>query len=276
MTFANDHKVSIINVEEDSIMRQSCGVKRSATMESDMSLDQSHMLHSFKRHLRKIANSHLSISAQRVARMAAEWEKMNGDRAAQKLEECRPLLSRLVDQAWRSREDSFYLKEESTDDRHKLQQQLLHTHKSVSSQDVASEREEIEAAIRSAQVTWRDLFCAVCWERLRANKIEKDKSVKLALDFLEKYHAEAAFLAAACFYSPTPILFDRLPAANSHNICKEIALTFMQEFPDQMDEWFSYNAKLEEPFFGLEATPKGCVCIPRHIGTCSGTARLTG
>ncbi len=46
---------------------------------------------------------------------------------------------------------------------------------------------------------------------------------------------------------------------------RSLADAFVKLNAESMNQWYDYNAQLQEPLFGLD---KSCYCLPRHVGRC--------
>jgi hypothetical protein len=120
----------------------------------------------------------------------------------------------------------------------------------------------------SIPLTWINVLNAACWYHIEMHHFKKPNQTSMIQNMVEewsqtfvKMHGEdsAAFMAAAAF----PLENDR-----NHPKCseeeKKWARAYMLVNPGIMENWYTYNAGLQEPMFGLQSADKKCKCLPRH------------
>lgn len=284
MTFANDHRVSIVGPDQDDVAKK----QRSTQAGSEMGADHTRMLIALKRHMRKIALSqNKCVDERRVLAWANEFSAMyaNPDAIATRLALLQPLSCCLLDRqhsicrpkvdASETAEDDAVRKQQKKDD----SDTSSSSSESVETMDVEStERVMLIAtnALSSApNVTWFELVCAICYERIESDKREKVLEEEEGMAFLATHGESAPFLAAAAMSPQNAMDFLEHPGDQSEGElrfkagqARRSSLAFMRQFPDLMNEWYDYNSHTREPIFGLEHVPRNCRCLPRHIDTC--------
>jgi hypothetical protein len=93
-------------------------------------------------------------------------------------------------------------------------------------------------------------------------RITKEEEMRTAFEFYSKHGDSAPFLAAAAMESAIE------SDGSDSFVSRSVAIAFMHQFPDVMNEWYDYNARFAEPMFGLENCPPQCRCLPRHHCVC--------
>ena len=106
-----------------------------------------------------------------------------------------------------------------------------------------------------ASLTWRSVFNAACFIKNNKEKMEAETREALAFSFLGNNGDSSSFLAASIMSNE-----------GSDEKEKEGALAYMIVFPDQMQEWYSYNETSKDP---LVVVSKSCKCLPRKKKSCS-------
>lgn len=282
MTFANDHRVSIIGPDQDDLAKK----QRSTGAGIEMGVDHTRALIALKRHMRKISlGQDKGIDANRVNAWADDFRSMHPDpeSAAARLAVLQPLTLCLLDKHHlicrpKASSGGGVVDDDTTRDQKDGAKRSADSHDTSVDGD-GNEKELLAAtcALQNAPgVTWRELVCAICYERVETDKREKAREVEDGLAFLATHGESAPFLAAAAVsaHQGTLDFLERSDDAAENELGAKVgqsrrsALAFMRQFPDLMHEWYDYNARTREPIFGLEHVPRHCRCLPRHIDSC--------
>lgn len=121
-------------------------------------------------------------------------------------------------------------------------------------------------------MTWKNLYFAICWYSLNKKKFEKDREIEKANKFIEMHGADASFMAAMTLADPAFLLVNsrRLNGGFEKNLNlkpeQENALAYMKHNPEIMNEWYEYDKNQSDPM--IENVCKDCQCLPRHIRHC--------
>jgi hypothetical protein len=113
--------------------------------------------------------------------------------------------------------------------------------------------------------SWEDLLGAACWSRLHQERLERERQTILSEEFIIEHQDSASFMAAVLL-SPSMI-----ESASREAVAR--AKAYMKLNPEEMQSWYEYNAIMihdvgESLIPGLEAVPKECRCLPRHVKIC--------
>jgi hypothetical protein len=255
MTFANDHRVTIL---ADNI-----GIKKTLPSKAgELNADHTLMYNHLKKHLRLILSEldetvypSSSTSSSSVIAAAAigsvpwsnlmtdgsKWlQKWNGDKemALQQYEIMRPSIEALLnlkkDRGFKG--SSF----------------------SASSLLNNSENEISQDDDPIGKLSWNTLLEAASWYRHNRDRIREIKRTEMGLNFNAIHDEDAPFMAAI-----------NLAEYHTHKVEREdtiASLAFMHMFPEEMNAWYDYNCSLKEPL--IENIAKNCRCLPRHNRTC--------
>jgi hypothetical protein len=103
---------------------------------------------------------------------------------------------------------------------------------------------------------------AVSWYRQNRDRLKDVRKGDLAFTYSLTHGDSAPFMAAM-------ILLQVAAKPNDHNIDRyevEAAQAYVQYFAEEMEEWYRLDAMSGEPL--VENVAKDCQCLPRHIRTC--------
>ena len=118
------------------------------------------------------------------------------------------------------------------------------------------------AAINALLVDPRDLFrlayFGACYTSRHHDELSTKRTQLHCDEFIQQHGLENAPFVAASILSA------------AHNVGidarqRSLADAFMKLNVESMNQWYDYNAQLQEPLFGLD---KSCYCLPRHVGRC--------
>lgn len=108
------------------------------------------------------------------------------------------------------------------------------------------------------KLSLNDLVEAISWYRLNRERLRTELRADLAYTFSVSNGEDAPFLAAmtALDYQNKRMSKDEAQGA----------LSFMEFFQEEMNEWYFYDSQSRDPV--IENVAKGCCCLPRHQRTC--------
>lgn len=104
---------------------------------------------------------------------------------------------------------------------------------------------------QNIQLSWKEILGAACYYHLNQTQIEKERMSDLSARFLSEHGNNSCFMAASI-----------LANKNEYGEGLHGAKAFVFIHPSIMDDWYNYNAALEEPLIGL-FKDIGCCCLPR-------------
>jgi hypothetical protein len=107
-------------------------------------------------------------------------------------------------------------------------------------------------------MTFKQLLAAASWYRKNRDHLREQEKADKALNFSLIHGDDAPFIAAIS-----------LVEYYQNKVGKEeqaAAFAYMQMFSEEMQSWYEYDAGSREPV--IENVARGCVCLPRHIRTC--------
>lgn len=107
-------------------------------------------------------------------------------------------------------------------------------------------------------LTWWKIFYSLVWHRVYRRKKDEEDIMDLASRFLAENKESSPMIAAGILFA--------VDAFDNNTVRK--AKAFMKIFPDEMNDWYIWNAMLPEPLIDCSRFVEGCICLPRHIKTC--------
>lgn len=231
MTFANDHRVSIVTEEESS-------VDRKAPSAGELNASHSQMFNNFKKHLRLImAGEEEGAAGSKpwntadcfgdcqaptpLMTMGTEWVELCGDmQSAEKLfDMLRPDVDALIS----------------------------HRRQGLFGEDSAV-----------PWMTFDKLLHAASWHRVNRAIVQESRDAELAFAFFLQHQDDAPFIAAV-----------NLGEYHAHKVepaDAQASLAFMRFYTEEMQAWYDYDAQSREPV--IENVALGCRCLPRHVKAC--------
>eukprot|EP01038_Epipyxis_sp_PR26KG_P011614 gene11614-15552_t len=241
MTFANDHRVSIIIDLNSSINKTSAvAIDDQILASGQLNPDHTFMYQSLKKQLKLIMSegeveksdnkSVLLICDERNGDdrkdWAEKWLEFCGDTrtSAEYYELVKPELNSLLNIGRKSFENA--------------------------------NTNENKSGI--AWLTWQKLLWAVSWYRENRELMKQQETTELAYSFWLTYMEDAPFRAAM-----------NLVEYHTHavdNDERKASLAFMKVYSTEMQEWYDYDINSSEPF--IERVDKNCRCLPRHCKKC--------
>lgn len=235
MTFANDHKVTILYDNADEKVNIPSAEKQGLLL----NMEHTKMYNSLKKHIKTIV-----LSAENM-----EGIQLFNDE--QSYEMCSPLL----------RDESRWLSlfNGSNDEALKAYELLKNTlYPILNTKPKASELASSDSISSLSWLTWDMLLDGISWYKENKRKIQIDISTDLANCFYSQHIDDATFIAA----------FNLIDYYNSKADTedKRSALAFMQIYEFEMQSWYDYNANLRDPL--IDNIDKNCRCLPRHTKNC--------
>jgi len=110
-------------------------------------------------------------------------------------------------------------------------------------------------------VRWNDVLDAASWHYENRNLLREERERELASMFFFTHNADAPFIAAITLNDPQAMMKQGTSRTEVQS-----ALAFMRHYPEEMQEWYDYDAAAREPM--IENIAKGCRCLPRHVRSC--------
>jgi len=235
MTFANDHRVSII-YDESNLNKMQQGRTSSLPSYGELNLEQTQMFNNFKKHLKILLSEQESRSSTTALAAAAEY-------ATSPLKTSSELW---IDICGDAQQASIAFE--------KIHSQLLSL---VSTSREFPWTDQDSCAL--PWLTWNHVLFAVSWYHDNRVALRDERDGDLALSFLLAHGDDAPFIAAINLAS----------SVHTHKIDaieQESSLAFMRFYAEDMQQWYDYDQQAKEPV--LEGIAKGCRCLPRHIKSC--------
>lgn len=249
MTFANDHRVSIV-YENGPVPNKGAAASKETTSSSassssssaegeskasnpqcvDLNYEQTQMMNILRKQLKAIltqVNSDGTVkgSAMLLLDGAQKWEQLSGgsyEEAARNYQQISKDIELLLN-----------IRRSST----------------------AAEKQGLSEL---PWLTWNTIIWALSWYKENKERIQIEQNTVLAQDFYCMYGEDAAFMAAM-----------NLVEYHTHRVDSDVemsSLAFMKVFEADMQSWYEYNASLSEPL--IENLNKRCKCLPRHNKKC--------
>lgn len=245
MTFANDHRVTIISDTSMAMMPLSATGATKSMMEVNdgtiyLNSDHSCMWNNFKKQLKLI----LTENDEDSFMTAANSEMITDGSAWLKYCESSRSLAR-------DRLERILPAVES----------LLHIRKQG---PTPSEAEQ--AALRSLSVNM--VLEAMSWYRHNRDQIYQDRKGEMAMNFSLIHGDSAPFVAAMTAAQ------SKISASSVAQDEVQAATAYMHFFSEEMQEWYDIDATSDDPL--VENVAKGCRCLPRHLRTCGVVASKRG
>jgi hypothetical protein len=254
MTFANDHRVSIIYeptvVANGSPSKAMEGKVDDRTMQQQqrsltcLNTEQSVMFNNMRKLIKSVlmedegtdgglisSGPSQSLKDSRLFEDGSAWLKKSGGsvvKAQARFETLRPTLDQLLGM------------KKSGD---------VHGNIFTSSNKVEED---------FSTISWNSIMEAVSWYRVNRERIRQELRADLAYTFSVSHGDDAPFLAAMTLYE----YHNR--RTNKSEI--EAPMAFMQFFQEEMNDWYEADSRSREPM--IENVAKGCRCLPRHIRSC--------
>jgi len=230
MTFANDHRVSIIS-EQSAIRNNLHSTDQAGAMGSELNRDHTMMLNNFKKHLKLIlteADEINMVEAPTSALMTdgSKWQKMCGG--------------------------TMSVANQTFDVLHPHIERLLGINRDK------GDKGNSEEALKN--ISCNTVLEAVSWFRLNRDRIRQEMKGDTAFLYSMTHGDSAPFLAAMALATSmtNPSGVDRGELQQ--------AIAYMQFFGEEMQQWYELDAMSSEPL--IEGVVKTCKCVPRHIRTC--------
>lgn len=233
MTFANDHRVTILH---DGIFPQtsSAASVKLPNNVGQLNRDHSFMLNSFKKHIKLILT-----------------ESSNDDASFAEVPNS-PLIT--DGSAWlASCENSRALA------RDKCESLLPHIEFLLNLRREGTTQGQCEVALKD--FTGPQLLELVSWYRHNRDQIRQDMRGEMAMNYSLIHGDSAPFLAAM-----TAAQAKTSGATSVEKTELQAAVAYMQYFAEEMQEWYDLDATSREPL--VENVAKSCRCLPRHFRTC--------
>jgi len=231
MTFANDHRVSIIY--DESNLSKVQGRASSLPSYGELNLEQTQMFNNFKKQLKQL----LSEQESQTASIAVVEYPTSPLKTSSEL--------------WIDACGGF---QQAGVAYEKIRSQLLSL--------VSSSREFPwidQDCCALPWLTWNHVLFAVSWYHDNRIALRDERDRDLAYSFLLTHGDDAPFIAAINLASS--VHTNKIDA-----IEQESSLAFMRFYAEDMQQWYDYDLHSKEPV--LENVDKGCRCLPRHIKSC--------
>jgi len=249
MTFANDHRVTIIY--DDSNLTNS---NNSPTADKNdqkiggnniipqpqfvtLNSDQSRMMSALKKQLKLIIaaiNSEKSTdndsNAMQLLGDAFAWQQSCGGDHDEAIR-CYNVLANEVEVLLNMRRKSPSSNSENSGNEEKCQLSML---------------------------SWNNILDALSWYRQHKEQILMERDLAMANHFYMVHGDDASFFAAM-----------NLVEYHTHKVESDeqmASLAYMKIFESDMQQWYEYNASLEDPL--IPNLNKRCRCVPRHGKKC--------
>lgn len=263
MTFANDHKVSILY--EPTLM--------SATKTDSETTDPNNR-RDLPVHYDKVAFPVMSLLNTEQSTMFNHLRKMikivlledEGTEGGLLTNPSTSFLrnSSLFDSgsAWLMRSGGSVVKAQSRFEALRpILEQLLGIRKSHHSEypgNVGSGSNKLISEEDFSHLNWNTIMEAISWYRVNRERIRQELRADLAYTYSVSNGDDAPFLAAMALYE----YHNRRTGKTEI----EAPLAFMQFFQEEMQDWYDNDCQSREPM--IENVAKGCRCLPRHIRSC--------
>lgn len=230
MTFANDHRVSILSDDWNKNRKHQVNT---TTPSGELNLEQSYMFNNFKKQLKLLLLENNSSKNSNVSNEYGTsplkvdpqlWiHECNNDNnlASSNFELIRTQILKFVTT---SREFPWINKE----------------------------------SCLIPSLTWNKILYASSWYHENRIAIQEAHDAELAYNFYLTHIDDAPFIAAV-----------NLAEIYSHKVNRleqEASLAFMRFYSEEMQQWYEYDYESKEPV--LENVAKKCRCLPRHMKSC--------
>jgi len=257
MTFANDHRVTIIYDDNpNSPAAESNDQKGVSNIPSPplfvtLNSDQSRMMTALKKQLKLIItainsdkstesdsfNSHMNTANANSMQLlgdATAWQQSCGGNH----EEANRCYNMVIND---------------------VEVLLNMRRKSPSTKNSNSENSsESDEKCQLSMLSWNCILDALSWYRQHKEQILQERDLTLAHHFYMILGVDASFIAAM-----------NLVEYHSHKVESDeqlASLAYMKIFESDMQLWYDYNAGLEDPL--VANLNKRCRCVPRHTKKC--------
>lgn len=240
MTFANDHRVTILTEPTPAMEIKPVSYTgiENKYYTIQLNVEQTMMLNSLKKHLKALLNSicddfTVTTDANFTSPLLTdgkEWLSICGssDAASKAYDAFKPLIDIVLNAS--SLRDS------------------------CSPEKI----EELRLFAKNPLFKWKNIAHAINWHRVNHLESMEIQKIEMGNNFYLMYGDDAPFKAAL-----------NLAEYHVHNVDpdeRKASLAFMHLFADDMNEWYDYDAKSKEPM--VDHIDKKCRCLPRHRKKC--------
>jgi hypothetical protein len=115
-----------------------------------------------------------------------------------------------------------------------------------------------QALASQHELTWKLIVQAVSWYDQHRERIRQDIRTEMALMFQMTHGPDAPFLAAMTLQEYHNRRMNRSDI--------DAPLAYMQCFQADMNDWYEQDSCAREPM--IEGVARGCQCLPRHLRVC--------